>query len=69
MATLGNGVLLLPTIPLMSAASVVKCLATGPVGWARIPWCEGVLYGTISAEVVAHGMLLLDGSLFPESIR
>src|SRR6266567_8014615 len=32
-ATLGSWVLLLPTIPLMSAASVVKCLATVPVGW------------------------------------
>src|SRR4029450_11112992 len=32
-ATLGSWVLSLPTIPLMSAASVVKCLATGPVGW------------------------------------
>ena len=31
-ATLGSWVLLLPTIPLMSAASVVKCLATVPVG-------------------------------------
>src|SRR6266436_4966012 len=32
-ATLGSWVLLLPTIPLMSAARVVKCLATVPVGW------------------------------------
>src|SRR5438034_3872291 len=32
-ATLGSWVLLLPTIPLMSAASVVKCLAALPVGW------------------------------------
>ena len=32
-APLGRGVLLLPTIPLLSAASVVKCLATVPVGW------------------------------------
>ena len=31
-ATLGSWVLLLPTIPLMSAASVVKCLA--PCRWA-----------------------------------
>ena len=31
-ATLGSWVLLLPTMPLMSAASVVKCLATLPVG-------------------------------------
>src|SRR5262249_52681614 len=31
-ATLGSWVLLLPTIPLMSAASVVKCLTTVPVG-------------------------------------
>ncbi len=33
-ATLGSWALLLPTIPLMSAASVVKCLATVPVGWS-----------------------------------
>src|SRR5262245_40974084 len=32
-ATLGSWVLLLPTIPLMSAASVVTCLALRPVGW------------------------------------
>src|SRR5262249_19031291 len=32
-AILGSWVLLLPTIPLMSAASVVKCLAMLPVGW------------------------------------
>src|SRR5215468_6570660 len=32
-ATLGSWVLLLPTIPLMSAASVVKCLAMLPGGW------------------------------------
>ena len=32
-ATLGSWVLLLPTIPLMSAASVVKRLTTVPVGW------------------------------------
>ena len=36
-ATLGSWVLLLPTIPLMSAASVVKCLATVPVGWPGYP--------------------------------
>src|SRR5215831_8907025 len=33
-ATLGSWVLLLFTIPLMSAASVVKCLATVPGGWS-----------------------------------
>src|SRR5712691_4203887 len=36
---------------------------------ARISLCEGVSYGTIPAEVVTHGMLLLDWSRFPESIR
>ena len=36
-ATLGSWVLLLPTIPLMSAASVVTCLATMPVGWPGYP--------------------------------
>ena len=35
-------------------------------GWlARITLCEGVLYGTIPAEVVAHRPLLLVGSRFP----
>ena len=33
---------------------------------ARIPLSEGVLYGTISAEVVTHELLLLDWSHFPE---
>ena len=32
-AMLGRWGLLLPTVPLMSAASVVKCLAMLPVGW------------------------------------
>src|SRR5207247_9900751 len=32
-APLGSWVVLLPTIPLISAASVVKCRATLPVGW------------------------------------
>ena len=64
----GSCVLLLPTMPLISAARVVKCLATLPVGSARIPLCEGVSYGTISAEVVTHRLLLLDWSLFPERI-
>src|SRR5262249_42118919 len=36
-ATLGSWVRLLPTIPLMSAASVVTCLATMPVGWLGYP--------------------------------
>jgi hypothetical protein len=27
---------------------------------ARIPWCSGLPYGTISAEVVTHRLLLLD---------
>ena len=36
---------------------------------ARIPWREGVSYGTRPAEVVTHGMLLLDGSLLPERIQ
>jgi hypothetical protein len=40
-----------------------------PCGLARIPLEEGGSYGTIPAEVVAHGMLLLEGSLLPESIR
>src|SRR5712692_2363486 len=34
---LGSCVRLLPTIPLMSAARVVKCLATVPVGWPGYP--------------------------------
>jgi hypothetical protein len=33
---------------------------------ARIPLSEGVSYGTISAEVVTHGRLLLDWLRFPE---
>src|SRR5437879_13820905 len=32
-AMCGSCVLLLPTMPLMSAARVIKCLATVPVGW------------------------------------
>jgi len=32
-AMCGNWVLLLPTMPLMSAARVIKCLATVPDGW------------------------------------
>src|SRR5215471_10353312 len=36
-ATLGSWVLLLPTIPLMNAASVVKCRETVPVGWPGYP--------------------------------
>src|SRR5215510_10881119 len=32
-AMCGNWVLLLPTMPLMSAAKVIKCLATVPDGW------------------------------------
>src|SRR5438067_12210710 len=32
-AMCGSWVLLLPTIPLMSAARVIKCLATVPDGW------------------------------------
>src|SRR4030095_410721 len=34
----GRCVLLLPTMPLISAASVVKCLTTVPVGWPGYPW-------------------------------
>jgi hypothetical protein len=30
------------------------------------PMSEGVSYGTISAEVVTHGLILLDWSRFPE---
>jgi hypothetical protein len=33
---------------------------------ARIPLSEGVSYGTISAEVVTHRLLLLDWLRFPE---
>jgi hypothetical protein len=29
----GSCVLVLPTMPLMSAATVIKCLATVPDGW------------------------------------
>src|SRR5262249_55050743 len=36
-ATLGSWVLLLPTIPLMKAASVVKCRVTVPGGWPGYP--------------------------------
>ena len=36
---------------------------------ARIPWSSCVPYGTISAEVVTHCLLLLVWSLFPESIQ
>src|SRR5215475_14222122 len=32
-AMYGSWVLLLPTMPLMSAARVIKCLATVPEGW------------------------------------
>jgi hypothetical protein len=40
-----------------------------PCRLARLPLCSGVSYGTIPAEVVTHGRLLLDGSLLPESRR
>src|SRR5438093_8872560 len=33
----GSWVLLLPTMPLMSAARVLKCLATVPDGWPGYP--------------------------------
>src|SRR5215813_4045187 len=33
----GSWVLLLPTMPLISAARVVKCLAIVPVGWPGYP--------------------------------
>src|SRR2546423_12601750 len=36
-AMCGSWVLWLPTMPLMSAARVVKCLATMPVGWPAYP--------------------------------
>jgi hypothetical protein len=36
-ATLGRWGLVLPTIPLMRAASGVKCLAALPVGWPGYP--------------------------------
>jgi hypothetical protein len=35
---------------------------------ARIPWAEGGSSGMISAEVVAHGLLLLDWSRFPVGV-
>jgi hypothetical protein len=35
---------------------------------ARIPLCEGVPYGTISAEVVTHRLLLLDWLCSPERV-
>ena len=38
-------------------------------GLAGIPLDKGGSDGTIPAEVVAHCMLLLEGSHFPESIR
>src|SRR5262249_49393194 len=37
-------------------------------GLARIPLCESVPYGTISAEVVTHRLLLLDWSRFPARV-
>jgi len=44
----------LPTMPLMSAARVVRCLATWPVGCARIALCQGVTYGTIPTRLSTH---------------
>ena len=35
---------------------------------ARIPWCEGVPYGTRPAEVVTHRLLLLDWLRSPERV-
>src|ERR1043166_5306538 len=37
-------------------------------GLARIPLCESVPYGTISAEVVTHRRLLSDWSRFPARV-
>src|SRR5574341_906492 len=41
-AILGNWVLWLPTMPLMSAAKVVKCRATLPFGVAGYPWLKAL---------------------------
>jgi hypothetical protein len=48
-----------------------RCQVPGdsPCRLTRIPLCSGGSYGTIPAEVVTHCLLLLDGSLFPESIQ
>ena len=40
----------------------------GAGGLARLPWCSSVPYGTLSAEVVTHRLLLLDGSRFPARV-
>src|SRR5262249_9928503 len=40
----------------------------GAGGLARIPLSESVPYGTISAEVVTHRRLLLDGLRWPEGV-
>src|SRR5262249_38707458 len=34
----------------------------------RIPWCQGIPYGTIPTEVVTHRLLLLDGLCSPERV-
>src|SRR5262245_29335267 len=41
---------------------------TSALGLARIPLYEGLSYGTILPEVVAHGLLLLDWSHSPEGV-
>ena len=55
----GNCVLLLPTMPLMSAARVWRWRARLPVGLSWIGLHEDVADGTIAAKVVTHRQFLL----------
>src|SRR4029450_10796148 len=55
----GNCVLLLPTMPLMSAARVWRWRARLACGLSRIGLHEGVADGTIAAKVVTHRQFLL----------
>src|SRR5215471_15426134 len=67
-ATLGSWVLLLPTIPLMSAASVVKCLATGLVCGAGYHCVKASRMARYRRRLSLIVCSLLDWSRFPARV-
>src|ERR1700704_1063285 len=54
----GSWLLLLPTMPLISAAKVLRWRGEVPLGGGGIALRECIAYGTIASEVVTHRMLL-----------
>src|SRR5207247_10959283 len=54
----GSGVLLLPTMPLISAARGLRWRAKFPWGGDGIALRECMAYGTRASEVVTHRLLL-----------